>query len=216
MIPILTHGDGFIFGLADHEKEMEACLTLRFENFKQAGFYHHEVTSDRDAHDTDDPFVFMIKRAGEIVGTARYVKDLGGFPLEKAFQFQLPSEVVHINRSHILDGGKIAVKQRLPAGLTSAGLIAATHFYFAKSGNYHLTLHCTFDRWASKISSSGLLYRRIQESHLIYPKDGPMGPYYYNLEPIHPYYCLIKDNVGPSQHICAALGLHIEAEFRPS
>jgi hypothetical protein len=139
-----------------------------------------------------------------LIGSARLV--VGGaeisftFPSQKAFQFELPEAIRKVASHQCAEVTRFVSEQpgSIVAGglLVPLGLIQAVSVYSRRHA-IRCGLAVVKQRLLRALSAAGVPLSEIDSAKLVYPEDGPTGPYYHrHADPVIPVWWTV-DELAP-------------------
>lgn len=194
-------------GVAITRAERSAVLAQRFRVYQRHGYYQAGLKVDRDEYDrkavylaavleSDRPTAVLIGSARLIVGTpdGRF-----RFPAQRAFHFELPGAVRVIPAGQCLEVTRLVSERSeggVPGGLlVPLGLIQAVSEYSRRHG-IRCGLAVVKQRLLRALLAAGVPLPEIAGATLIYPEDGPTGPYYHrHADPVIPVWWSVAELV---------------------
>jgi hypothetical protein len=196
------------FGVATARGERVAVLTQRFRVYQRYGYYRPGLEVDRDEYDRKAVYltgtVGTGRRPDMLIGSARLVVGEAEipftFPSQKAFQFELPEAIREVASRQCAEVTRF-VSER-PEGIVAAGLLVPLGLVQAVSvySRRHAIL-CGLavvkQRLLRALHAAGVPLAEISPARLIYPEDGPTGPYYHrHADPVIPAWWSV-DQLAP-------------------
>jgi len=186
------------FGLATTRGERAAALAQRFRVYQRYGYYRPGLRVDRDEYDRKAVYLTATvgtgRRPDMLIGSARLVVGEAEipftFPSQKAFQFELPEAIREV-ASHQCAEVTRFVSERpgsIVAGglLVPLGLIQAVSVYSRRHA-IRCGLAVVKQRLLRALYTAGVPLSETASAKLVYPEDGPTGPYYHrHADPVIP------------------------------
>jgi hypothetical protein len=196
------------FGVATTRGERAAVRAQRFRVYQRYGYYRPGLDVDRDEYDRKAVYLTATVATGRrpdmLIGSARLV--VGGaeirfmFPSQKAFQFELPQAIREVASRQCAEVTRF-VSER-PEGtvagglLVPLGLIQAVSVY-SRGHAIRCGLAVVKQRLLRALCAAGVPLSEIAPSKLVYPEDGPTGPYYHrHADPVIPVWWRV-DELAP-------------------
>jgi len=190
LLTIEARGRHIDFGIATTRAECAAILAQRFRVYQRHGYYQPGLTVDCDEYDRDA--VYLAATAGGdrlpavLIGSARLVVGTPDgsfrFPSQRAFQLELPETVRVVPADQCLEVTRLISERAegvVPGGLlVPLGLIRTVSEYSQRHG-IRCGLAVVKQRLLRALLAAGVPLPEIACAMLIYPEDGPTGPYYH-------------------------------------
>ncbi len=196
------------FGVATTRGERAAARAQRFRVYQRYGYYRPRLEVDRDEYDRKAVYLTATvgtgRRPDMLIGSARLVVGEAEipftFPSQKAFQFELPEAIREVASRQCAEVTRF-VSER-PEGIVAGGLLVPLGLIQAVSvySRRH-TIRCGLavvkQRLRRGLSAAGVPLSQISPARLIYPEDGPTGPYYHrDADPVIPVWWTV-DELAP-------------------
>lgn len=196
------------FGVATTRGERAAVLAQRFRVYQRYGYYRAGLEVDRDEYDRKAVYLTATvgtgRRPDMLIGSARLVVSEAEnpfiFPSQKAFQFELPAAIREVASRQCAEVTRF-VSER-PEGIVAGGLLVPLGLIQAVSvySRRH-TIRCGLavvkQRLLRALCTAGVPLSKIASAKLVYPEDGPTGPYYHrHADPVIPVWW-IADQLAP-------------------
>jgi len=194
------------FGVATTRAERAAVLAQRFRVYQRHGYYQPGLELDRDDYDRKAVYLAVILRrarsAAALIGSARLI--LGEpdtpFPSQMAFQFELPEAIREITSCQCCEVTRLVSERPRGLGvrglLVPFGLIQAVSVYSRRHA-IRCGLAVVKQRLLRALHVGGIPLAEISPASLIYPEDGPTGPYYHrHADPVIPVWWSV-DELAP-------------------
>lgn len=217
MIPILFHPE-FTAGFADREEELFEARDVGLRVYKNAGYYAVDLPDELDEDDKVSQVFIARGTDGAIFAVARYVPAREGrpLPMEQGFELAYPPALAAIPVTRRMEG-EIVNERPMKSGASALALICSAFLYYSVHRDYDVTVHVSIGRWADRVRKAGFSFHEIPIVRSIYPKDGPLAPYYYdNPEPLGCYYGVITENRDQAASCCQSLGMRIDPAYTPA
>jgi hypothetical protein len=193
------------FGVATTRAERAAILAQRFRVYQRHGYYRSGLTVDRDEYDRKAVYLAAMLEthhaSNVLIGSARLiVGELDGrfrFPTRRAFEFEPPAAVREIPASQCSEVTRL-VSER-PEAVVLGGLVVPLGLIQAVSEySRRHTIRCGLavvkQRLLRALIAAGIALPEIAGARLIYPEDGPTGPYYHrHADPVIPVWWSVDD-----------------------
>jgi len=194
-------------GLAITRRERAAVQAQRFRVYEGRGYYRAGLEVDHDDYDDSAlPFLAVLRDAtldAVLLGSARLI--LGEpraefrFPVERAFEFDLPPSVAVIAPEQRIEVSRVVAEAThgivIGGLLTPLGLMHAIWEYVWPRG-FRAGVAVIKHRLLRALQGLGVPLHEIQPAAVVYPKDGPLAGYYYDSGSVAPVY--FTDTIGPS------------------
>jgi hypothetical protein len=204
---IRTGNRNIEFALATTKRERAAVQAQRFRVYQRRGYYRAGLGVDRDDYDDKAaPFLAVLRDAAlgtVLLGSARLI--LGEphaefrFPVERAFEFELPPPVAAIPPVQRIEVSRVVAQATrgivIGGLLTPLGLMHAIWEYVWPRGS-RAGVAVIKQRLLRALQGLGVALHEIEPAAVVYPKDGPLAGYYYHSGPVVPVY--FTDTIGPS------------------
>jgi hypothetical protein len=186
------------FGVATTRGERAAVRAQRFRVYQRHGYYHSGLELDRDDYDSRGVYLAaMLKRARPataLIGSARLIVGAADtpfiFPSQRAFQFELPEAIREIASYQCTEVTRL-VSER-PEGIVAGGLLVPLGLIqavsvYSRQHAIRCGLAVVKQRLLRALHAAGVPLSEISPARLIYPEDGPTGPYYHrHADPVIP------------------------------
>jgi hypothetical protein len=196
------------FGVATTREERTAVRAQRFRVYQRYGYYRPGLDVDRDEYDRKAVYLTATVATGRrpdmLIGSARLV--VGGaeirfmFPSQKAFQFELPQAIREVASRQCAEVTRFVSErpEGIAAGglLVPLGLIEAVSVY-SRGHAIRCGLAVVKQRLLRALRMAGVPLSEIASAKLVYPEDGPTGPYYHrHADPVIPVWWRV-DELAP-------------------
>ena len=193
------------FGVATTRGERAAVRAQRFRVYQRYGYYRPGLEIDLDEYDRKAVYLTATAGTGRrpdlLLGSARLVIGEAEIPLtfpsQKAFQFELPEAIREVASRQCAEVTRF-VSER-PEGIVAGGLLVPLALIQAVSlySRRH-TIRCGLavvkQRLLRALSTAGIPLAEIAPAKLVYPEDGPTGPYYHrHADPVIPVWWSTDD-----------------------
>jgi len=188
IIPMEGRDETVLFGIATSE-DREQIFSLRYKIYSKYGYLNEEFYPEKREHDSfdeDGSSRYLVAKVGErIIGCIRLIQsDI--LPIEKNYNFEPPTEVASRERKEIVELGRLVIDrysdtEYFPRNIILLFLVATIVHYCKENGT---TIAYSFlkKRLIKKLNALHLPYTLIEPFTLLYPKNAPMTPYFYNEE----------------------------------
>jgi hypothetical protein len=185
-----AHGRRIDFGIATTRAERAAVLAQRFRVYQRHAYYQPGLAVDRDVYDRKAVYLAAMldsnRTAAVMLGSARLIIGKPGvrfrFPCQQAFQFELPEFVRAVPARQCLEITRFVSEHPEVTGasglLVPLGLIQAVSVY-SRRHTIRCGLAVVKQRLLRALAIAGVPLSEIIPERLIYPADGPTGPYYH-------------------------------------
>ena len=223
LVRIEARGRWIDFGVATTRAERTAVLAQRFRVYQRHGYYRPGLTVDRDEYDRKAVYLAATLRKDRptavLLGSARLIVGTPDphfrFPSQRAFRFDLPEAVREMSVRQCLEVTRLVSERPegiLPGGLlVPLGLIQAVSEYSRRHA-IRCGLAVVKQRLLRALLSAGVPLPEIPGADLIYPEDGPTGPYYHrHADPVIPVWWSVE---GLAPLALAAIGRYQEGRNR--
>jgi hypothetical protein len=215
------------FGVATTRGERAAVLAQRFRVYQRYGYYRPGLEVDRDEYDRKAVYLTATvgtgRRPDMLIGSARLVVGEAEipftFPSQRAFQFELP-EAIRKVASHQCAEVTRFVSER-PEGIVARGLLVPLGLIQAVSvySRRHAIrrgLAVVKQRLLRALSAAGVPLSEIAPAKLVYPEEGPTGPYYHrHADPVIPVWWTV-DELAPLASKAIGRWRHASSSRLPS
>lgn len=205
LLRLEARGRRIDFGVTTTRAERAAVLAQRFRVYQHHGYYQPDLKVDRDEYDSGAVYLAAMldddRPATVLLGSARLIVGESDvpfrFPSQRAFQFEVPEPVRAAPAHQCLEVTRLVSEH--PEGivpgrlLAPLGLIQAVSIYSQRH-----TIRCGLavvkQRLLRALHTGGVPLSEIAPARLVYPEDGPTGPYYHrHADPVIPVWWSVAE-----------------------
>jgi hypothetical protein len=193
------------FGVATTRGERAAVLAQRFRVYQRYGYYRPGLEVDRDEYDRKAVYLTATvgtgRRPDMLIGSARLVVGEAEipftFPSQRAFQFDLPEAIREVASRQCAEVTRF-VSER-PEGIVAGGLLVPLGLIqavsvYSRRHAIRCGLAVVKQRLLRALSAAGVPLSEIAPAKLVYPEDGPTGPYYHrHADPVIPVWWTVNE-----------------------
>ncbi len=200
-LPILGMSKTIYFGIPNTPVELEEMFKLRYNIYNTLHYFNQDVVRpplDKDQYDLNGKCQYFIAKIDEkIIGTMRLIQD-EFLPTEKdCFAFEEPLSMKEIARQNRGELGRLIVVSHdkntyLPRNIVMLFLMYSVMVF---SENKHILGGYSFitQKLYGKLQKLKFPFHLIEHYKNIYPRDGLLGPYFYEHGEVLPIYFFVKE-----------------------